>query len=84
MPRELTPQTRRNLWLIAIFFLIDGAVALGVAAWADAGKGIALGALVWGLGNIALGFVPIFCVLVATKYIKEKSDGPVGRQEKRQ
>ena len=67
MPRELTPQTRRNLWIVAIFFLIDGVASLVAAALTDPGSSIAFYSLVWGIGNIALGFGPVVSVLIATK-----------------
>ena len=82
MPRELTPQTRRNLWLIAIFFLLDGIVALAVAAWYNPGSDVTLYSLVWGVGNIALGFGPIVSVLIATRV--PENNGILQRQAKRE
>ncbi len=81
MARELTPQTRRNLWILAIFFLVDGVIALAVAALGDPASSVTQGSLVWGIGNIALGFGPVVSVLIATKV--KTNDGKLVRQEKR-
>lgn len=81
MPRELTPKTRKNLWLIAIFFLLDGIIALAVATWYEHGSSVAFWSLVWGLVNIALGFGPVLSVLIATKVPENKG---LTRQAKRE
>lgn len=82
MVRELTPQTRRNLWLIAAFFLMDGIISLAVATFYNPSSSVAFWSLIIGICFIALGFGPVFAVLIGTKV--PEGDQGLQRQAKRQ
>ena len=63
---ELNPVTRNRLWYIAIFLAFDALISLYISATIPATDGLALPAIIFGLGSgVAAGAIISF--LVATR-----------------